>query len=264
VEPVELNDISDARLEPYRDLSSGNAKTGSDRFIVEGKHLVHRLLASDFAIESIVVSQRMVNGFREGIPADVPLFVARDELIHELVGFEFHRGVLACGLRPQTHVSLPLSSNSSTVVICPNVRDAENIGSIMRTCRALGVDLLVVGKTAADPFSRRAIRVSMGAAFDLPVASVDDFEALIAELRAREFKVYATMLSSDAIELKNVPNAPAKIAIVLGSEADGLEEMWSDLADSKVMIPMANGTDSLNVGVAAGIVIHQLVDARRQ
>jgi tRNA G18 (ribose-2'-O)-methylase SpoU len=258
VKPITLTDIDDVRLAPFRDLNRRTGAASTDRFVVEGRHLVKRLLNSDFTVESIVCSGRMAAEFTAlALEQSVPLLIAADDLIHTLVGFEFHRGVLACGLRPQP-ASMPITTG--TIIICPNVRDAENLGSIMRTSRALGVSGLVVGSGAADPYSRRAVRVSMGTAFDLPISIVDEFLPTVVELKRIGFKVFATMLSEQSVALQDINDVPHNLAIVLGSEADGLDETWSEMADVQVVVPMSAGVDSLNVGVAAGIVIHRLME----
>lgn len=243
-------------LAPYRDLRQG--QRGGGRFIVEGEHLVRRLLASGFAVESVVVSEKRAERIRPLVPEAVPLHVLPDEAIERLVGFSFHRGVLACGLRGEGATLdgvLRRAGERGLVVVCPRIGDAENLGAIVRSAAAFGADALLVGPQGADPFGRRAIRVSMGAAFSLPIVQSADLVADIERLREWGATLYAAVLDPAATPLPLVSPA-AKSALLLGEEAEGLAQEWLALATQRITIPMSNNLDSLNVAAAAAVMLY--------
>jgi len=186
------------------------------------------------------------------------VFVVPDDDVEKIVGFNFHRGVLACGRRrPGRKLDeVAQSQVEPTIVVCPDVQDPENMGAMLRIGSALGVTALMLGRRCADPFSRRVLRVSMGAALRLPLIESDDLPGDLRRLQ-REFhcELVATVLDDEAHPLDQIHRA-GRVAILFGSEGHGLERTLVDLCDRKVTIPMLPGTDSLNVAVAAGIVLH--------
>ncbi len=253
-----VNSIDDPRLEPYRNLKDTNRTRWSGRFIAEGEKLVRRLLSSDFPVESVLVSDRFLEQLAGLVPAEVPLWVVPDAMVESLVGFNFHRGILACGLRkpaPRLEELAP-SGRPTTLVVCPNVQDPENLGSILRISAALGGDGVIVGSAAADPFSRRVLRVSMGAALRVPVLRsekiADDLRQLAGPL---DVQLAATVLDPAAEPLKQATRT-SRFALLLGSEGHGLPAGLVAQCQRKITIPMSPGTDSLNVAVAAGILLH--------
>jgi tRNA G18 (ribose-2'-O)-methylase SpoU len=291
---LSVTSLDDPRLDPYRDLKRSNRTRRRGTFVVEGHRVVRRLLDSPFPVESIVVSERRRDFLAEVVPDDVPLLVLPQELAAELVGYNFHHGVMACGRRlPQPELSdlLPPGSEPALFVACPRITDPDNMGGLIRLCAGFGVRALLLGDACSDPFSRRVLRVSMGTAFQLPIlefpgsdlmceihqpeaqardttpgpslalrADVTDAKSTLAEqLNAlREvhgFRLLATVLDDTATPLADVP-AIERLVLLLGNEAEGLAPEWIDLCDQRITIPMAQGTDSLNVTVAAGIFLH--------
>jgi tRNA G18 (ribose-2'-O)-methylase SpoU len=248
-------------LEAYRHLKETNATRWAHRFIAEGEKLVVRLLASGLPVESLLVSQRHAERFCDLGAAAARVYVVPDAWIEQIVGFDFHRGVLACGERPSCrHLSqlTPPAGSQTTVVVCPNVQDPENLGAILRLSGAFGVDAVLLGPDCPNPFSRRVLRVSMGAAFALPIVEAEDLETELAALAETwGCQRWATVLDATAEPLAGLVR-PARLALLLGSEGHGLGPRWIAHCDRRVTIPMRPGTDSLNVAVATGIFLYQL------
>ena len=256
----ELDTAEDDRLEAYRDLRNQPAAKGG-RFIVEGEHILERLIASGIELESVDVSSRKSGSVRPLVPAGVEVYVLSDREIEKLVGFKFHRGVLGCGIRP---VLPALSSFDNPaddplrIIACPEISDAENLGSIIRTGRCLGVSALLLGERCTDAYSRRCIRVSMGTVFSLPVYRAKDIAGELQGLtRGREIQLVAAVAEEGAQPLLSV--VPARDwCLLLGNEETGLGDELLKLCKTRVCIPMSRGADSLNVSVAAGIILHHL------
>jgi tRNA G18 (ribose-2'-O)-methylase SpoU len=257
----EIAAIDDLRLEPYRNLKQSNLTRWSGLFIAEGEKLTRRLLDSDFEAASVLLDRSHVEMFAPLIRLETPVFVVPDKAIEKIVGFNFHRGVLACGRRRPSRSLDEIASRNreATIVVCPDVQDPENMGAILRIGAALGVDAMLNGRRCADPFSRRVLRVSMGAALRLPLIESDDLAADLQRLQAEfRYELLATVLDADAQPL-DLMQRRQRTAILFGSEGHGLERSLVQLCDRKVTIPMESGTDSLNVSVAAGIVLHHFL-----
>jgi tRNA G18 (ribose-2'-O)-methylase SpoU len=266
---VFLNDPQDSRLAVYRDLPKSNLTRWSDRFIAEGRLVVERLLASRFPVESLLVSGRHESQLRTlDIPADVPVFLLPESEASRLTGYNFHAGWLACGRRiPPAHgvqdwASLATgpdiaSSPRRIAVACPHITDPDNLGSLIRLCAAFGAEALLLGQGSADPFSRRSIRVSMGTVFSQPIIEATALRDELSQLASHGWRLAASVLDPRATPLDQYAPAPATV-LLLGNEADGLSADWIAACDDSITIPMAGGTDSLNVTVAAGIILHWL------
>jgi tRNA G18 (ribose-2'-O)-methylase SpoU len=254
-----VTSLADPQLDPYRDLKRSNRTRRRGTFVVEGHRVVRRLLDSPFPVESIVVSERRRNFLTEVVPEHVPLLVLPQKLAAELVGYNFHHGVMACGRRlPQPELAelLPAGGGPALFVACPRMTDPDNMGGLIRLCAGFGVRGLLLGDSCSDPFSRRVLRVSMGTAFQLPILEFTDLAAQLTALRGEHgFRLLATVLDDTATPLAEVV-AMERLVLLLGNEAEGLDPEWIDLCDQRVTIPMAQGTDSLNVTVAAGIFLH--------
>ncbi len=266
---IPLNDLNDPRLDPYRNLKLTNQTRTTGHLIAEGHRVVKRLVDSDFAVESILVSERRKHTIDEIDPDRYQIFVIPEEVGTQLVGYEFHAGVLAAGKRresPSISEWLPRTvTESELVVVCPRITDPDNLGTLMRLCVGFGVRALLLGPGSTDPYSRRVLRVSMGHAFFLPIVQTDDLTPPLIALRERHgFRFLATVLDETATPLDQFPfggagdGSPTRMGLFLGNEADGLDSEWVDFCHERVTIPMGQQADSLNVSVAAGIFLHWL------
>ncbi len=253
--------LDDPRVAPYRDLVHSRDARASGLFVAEGEKLARRLLESQFETVSVLLAERVVERVAPTLPSHVPVYVLSEDLIRRLVGFNFHRGVMACGRRALTarieDCVQPLTA-ARRLVVCPLPNDAENLGGIIRSASAFGVEALLISNTAIDPFSRRVLRVSMGTAFKLPIIESNDLLDDMRRLREQwSITTFATVLGDDAEPLA-VVEPPRRWALVLGSEGEGLPREWIAACERKTTIPMRRGVDSLNVSVAAGIFLHHL------
>lgn len=251
--------LDDPRLDAYRHLKDTNRTRWLDRFVCEGEKLVRRLLASEFPVESVLVAEKLVEEFAPLVAERAPLYVVPDRSVAELVGFNFHRGVLACGrrsLRAPLESWLATAAGDLTLVVCPDIHDPENLGAMIRVCSGFGVDALLLGAECCDPFSRRVLRVSMGTGLKLRIYQCEDLLSLVARSRlAWGVELLATVLDP-AAELLSGASRPARLGLVFGNEGHGLGPDWLAVCQRRVTLPMRGGTDSLNVALAAGIFLY--------
>ena len=255
---IPLTDLTDPRLDPYRNLKLTHQTRTSGHLIAEGHRVVKRLVESDFAVDSILVTDRrqhMVDGID---PDRYRIYVLPDALASQLVGYDFHGGVVAAGWRresPAISDWLPQDATSrEMVVVCPRITDPDNLGTLIRLCVGFGVRALILGPGSTDPFSRRVLRVSMGHAFFLPIMQADELRPQLIALHERHgFRFLATVLDPTAMPLDRIPfrgsdakgSQTSHIGLLFGNEADGLEPEWVDFCDERVTIPMGPLADSL-------------------
>jgi tRNA G18 (ribose-2'-O)-methylase SpoU len=254
-----IQSLDDPRVWAYRNLKDRELARQGQRFIAEGEHLVRRLLKSDFPVESVLLADRRVQEMAPLAGPGVQVYSASTTLLNEIVGISFHSGVIACGLRkpPLTlEQLLPRDKPRLTVVVLPEISNVENIGSLIRISAAFGADAMLLGERCHDPFWRQSVRVSMGTIFNLPLRQSDD---LLRDLHLLHeqwgMERVATVLDPSAEPLAQA-GRPERLALLLGSEAQGLDAHWIAACDRRVTIPMQRGTDSLNVAVAAGIFLY--------
>lgn len=257
IEPVE--NLEDPRLWPYRELKDRALDRSGRWFIAEGEHVVRRLLASDFHVESVFLSEKRAADLAPAVRAGVPVYVAPQAVMERVLGFKFHSGVIACGRRKprQTiYEVVPRDVQRLTLVVCPDISNVENIGSIVRLSAGFGADALVLGEKCHDPFWRQSVRVSMGTIFSLPLVHTDDLLRDIGRL-TREWGVEfaATVLDPDAEPLAGATR-PGRFGLLFGGEAQGLEPAYVAGCGRRLTLPMKLATDSLNVAVAAGIFLY--------
>lgn len=259
-----IDDLADPRLAPFRELNERNLTRHSGLFIAEGDKLAERLIASRYPVESLLAEPRQAERLSLLLPPETPIYVVDKHFLQATIGFNFHRGVLACGRRlPSPSISEVVAnhnSTSSTVLICPEIHDPTNLGSILRTSAAFGCRAVLLGERCADPFSRRVLRVSMGAALQLPIVESRDLAADLAALKNAGYTLAATVLDPDAEPLGSFC-PPPKLAILLGSEGHGLSPEQLATCDRRITIPMQLGTDSLNVAVAAAVFLYHCSSA---
>ncbi len=257
-----IESLDDPRVAAYRDLPE-RTRRGESVFVTEGRLVTRRLLRSGYETESVFVAERFAEEFEREVGRDAPLYVARESLLRQVVGFDFHLGVLGAGRRRPTLTLEELMSPKGveeplSLVICPEVAKPENLGLIFRSAAGFGMDGIVLGRGCCDPFSRRMLRVSMGAVLQMPFAGSEDFPADLNRLKGRwQVELLAAVLDDRAERLADV-RWPRRAGILFGSEFDGLRTEWLSLCDRMVTIPMAPNVDSLNLGVAAGIFMYEM------
>lgn len=252
--------LDDSRLACYRDLTQRNLTRHSGLFIAEGDKVTERLAASRFEVASVLAEAAHAQRVTRLVPPETPIFVTSREQIAAIAGFAFHRGILACGKRgPRRTVAELVDARSgqerTTVVVLPDVNDPTNLGSMIRSAAAFGCRAIVLGPRCADAFSRRVLRVSMGAAFHLPIIESLDLAADLRQLAGGGFDLAAAVVGQSAEELASAGRGE-KLAILLGSEGHGLTDEWLALCHRRITIPMQLGIDSLNVAVAAAVLLY--------
>lgn len=250
----------DERLEPYRHLRTRNLTRFSHKFIAESRLLVQRLLASEYAVESILMDEDYVRSAPDWIPAEVTTYLLSHQQIESLVGFHFHRGFLACGIRRPTEawrevLAAGMKNPQWTGMLAESIHDPENLGVILRTCAALGIRDCFLNSTTADPLSRRVLRVSMGTALKLNLVPVDSIPELIRAFQSHQGTAVAASLQEPATRLADFHRTGPTL-VMLGNEAYGLSSELQREANCRLKIDMDLGVDSLNVSVAAGIILH--------
>ncbi|MEX2216074.1 MAG: RNA methyltransferase [Phycisphaeraceae bacterium] len=257
---VPIHDPADPRLDPYRHMKGRDPAAEQGLFIVESQLLVRRLLESNFETISVLAVEKQLASLVAMVPEHVPVHVAPQAFIDTIVGFHFHRGVMALARRPdEDAMTIERLLPATTLVACPFINQHENLGLIMRTCAGLGADGLIYARRGADPYYRRSVRVSTGAVFTLPMAASLDPVADLRRLKEeRGFALIAAALTPDALPLAGFARSD-RVALVVGSEYDGVPPDILAMCDHQLIIPMHRGVDSLNVGVAMAIVLHELL-----
>jgi tRNA G18 (ribose-2'-O)-methylase SpoU len=259
---VPIEDLDDARIEIYRHLKTTNkTRRLTNQFVVEGEKLFKRLIASPLPLVSVLVTDRYEPRIASCVPKEVPLYVVPHAAMSTLVGFSFHRGVLACGHRmpwPSLDDLASLERKRVTFLVCPSLESPENLGAIVRLGDAFGIDAILVGCGCPDPLSRRVLRVSMGGALRLPVLACDNLERDVERLVSEFGFELAAAVADPAAEPIESARRSDRFALLLGNESEGLPAEWLARCDRRITIPMSPGTDSLNVAVAAGIVLYHL------
>lgn len=258
---IRIESLDDPRVASYRNLKDRELVHRCGRFIAEGEFVVRRLLSSRFETESILLADRCLADLAAVAGDDVTIFSAPQEVLNEIVGYRFHTGVLACGVRPASPQLAEIAQRDGEMllVICPDLNNNENLGSMIRIAAGFGATALLLGEKSCDPFFRQTVRVSMGTIFSLPIIESTNLVSDLKLLKQLNFERIATVLDPAAEPLAQARRRGKRTALVFGNEAQGLSPEVLAYADRKLTIPMQLGTDSLNVAVSAGIILHHFV-----
>lgn len=266
--PTVITDAADPRLDDFRALNDQPFRRryeGDECFIAEGYVAIDRLIESGHRIRSVLLAPSRVERFTSRAAVIEPLgasvYVAERDVIADTVGFDLHRGVIACADRRSPPALTDLTSTARRIAVLDGLNDAENVGAIARAARALGIDGMILDPTCTDHYSRRSVRVSMGEVLLLPIVRSGPTPDTAARLRADGFEVWAMTPSPDAADLWDV-SVPERVAVVLGAEGPGLDSATMAAADRCVRIPIAAEVDSLNVGHAAAITFAAIARPR--
>ena len=266
---IRITDPADPRLDDVRDLKTMDNTKGL--IFGEGPIVAGRVIDSRYPLRCVVGFEKKLDTFfaqreEEGFPpVDVPVYAVTRELLAEVAGYDMHRGLIAvAGKAPERAVDTLFDAR--TLVVLEGVGDHENIGAIFRNAAGMGVDGVLLGAGTADPLYRRSVRVSMGHVLRLPFAHLDGtvttWQRSLEQLREAGFHLVSLTPDDKAEHLADAlidaSGAPyEKIALLVGGEGPGLTEHAMRATDIRARIPMANGTDSLNVATSAAIAFYE-------
>jgi tRNA G18 (ribose-2'-O)-methylase SpoU len=270
IDVIPVDDSADERLRDYRHLKEHALKADSGKFIAESEPVVRKLLASGLPVHSLLVTPTHFENLAPHLRAGFPVFVAAPAMLDEVAGFHVHRGCLAVGGRP---TATRLSAQARTVVVLEDLVDVDNVGAMVRNSAAFGADAVALSPRSADPFYRKAIRVSMGTVFAMPIVRLDEWPAGLEQLRLdtgltaasltdTKLSIVGTVLDEDATPLSEF-HWPERVALLFGSEGPGLSAAARAACDYLITIPMARDmADSLNVATAGALFLHARASAK--
>ena len=262
-----ISNITDPAVAPYATLTEAQLRNRLEPekgiFIAESPKVIKVALQAGYKPQSFLCEEKHIEGDAKEILAmageDVPVYTGSRELLAQLTGYTLTRGVLCAMHRPTPRPLAEVLKDACRVVVVHSVCDTTNIGSICRSAAAVGMDAVLMTEDACDPLNRRAVRVSMGSVFLVPWTWIPTGTAGLQQLNALGFKTAAMALRDDNIDIDS-PTLKAidRLAIVMGTEGDGLPQATIDAADYVVRIPMYNNVDSLKVAAAASIAFFEL------
>ena len=269
---IPITDLSAPALDVYVRLTGAQLRNRLEPekgiFVAESPTVIEVAMNAGCEPISLLTDERLLNDDVKGIinhlPEDTPVYTAPRDLLVELTGFALTRGALCAMRRPVQPPVEELCKNAHRIAVLEGVTDSTNIGALFRSTAALGMDAVLVTPTCCDPLCRRAVRVSMGTVFQVPWTRIgkhhtDWPENGMSQLRALGFKTCAMALRDDSVSIDDKQLAAEdKLAIILGTEGDGLANATIADCDYTVRIPMSHGVDSLNVAAASAVAFFQL------
>ena len=268
---IEITDFHAPELDPYARLTQNQLRNRLEPekgiFIAESPKVIDRALDAGYKPVSLLMERKQITGPAAGILSrcgDAPVYTADREMLAELTGFELTRGVLCAFHRPAPRPVEELCKNARRVAVLEGIVDSTNVGAIFRSASALNMDAVLINPSCCDPLCRRAVRVSMGTVFQVPWGQLGETPADWPEkgmdiLHSLGFKTAAMALSDRSVSIDDEQLAKEpKLAIVLGTEGDGLAAGTIASCDYTVKIPMSHGVDSLNVAAASAVAFWQL------
>ncbi len=261
---IRITDLEQDGLADYSRLTDvalrRRTEPAGGLYIAESSKVIARALEAGHQPRSVLVQEQWLSGMEELLaPYDIPVYVGPPELLETLTGFNLHRGALASMHRPALAPVEDLISQARRIVVLEDIVDHTNVGAIFRAVAGLGADAVLITPRCADPFYRRSVRVSMGTVLQVPWTRMPDWPAGADVLKAAGFHIAALALSNDAVTLDAfAADPPERVAILFGTEGDGLSSHALAGADTVVTIPMLHGVDSLNVASASAVALWAL------
>ena len=262
----EIIDFSDPALDVYARLTEAQLMNRFDpskaMFIAESPKVIHRALDGGYTPVSMLMERKDIDGSAADILTrcpDIPVYTADEQLLCNLTGYHLTRGVLCAMRRPALPTLEAVIKSARRIVVLDNVQNPTNVGAIFRSAAALGMDAVLLTPGCSDPLYRRAARVSMGTVFQIPWTFFPEGRPWYEQLRELGFKTAALALKDDTLSIDDPRlRQEEKLALVLGSEGDGLTDAAIDGCDYTVKIPMYHGVDSLNVAAASAVAFWEL------
>lgn len=262
---IRITDPADPRVDDYLRLTDvalrSRHEPAAGVYLAESERVIRRALAAGHRPRSLLLTDRWLHPLAD-LVAEVtgrgtPVYVGEPAVLTEVTGFNVHRGAIAAMHRPALPEVPALLSGARRVVVLEDVVDHTNVGAVFRSAAGIGAEAVLVSPRCADPLYRRSVRVSMGTVFQVPWTRLTPWPQGLDLLRDAGFVVAALALRPDAVDLAELEggSAPERLALVLGTEGDGLSPAALEQADLCVQIPMAGGVDSLNVAAAAAVAL---------
>jgi tRNA G18 (ribose-2'-O)-methylase SpoU len=251
--PIDILDAEDPRVADYR-LLKERRLNDEGRFVAESERVVRRLVASGLPIQSVLLTAPRLATLADALGGDFPVYLATQSVLDRVAGFNVHRGCLAVGVKP---AAPEIPRHARTLIVLEDLTDTDNMGAIARHAAAFGADAILLSPRAADPFYRKAIRVSLGSVFTLPIVRLGRWPDDLQALRADGVAIIGAVLDADATPLGSFAR-PARVALLFGAEGPGLSAAARAACDQLVTIPMSPGADSLNVATAAALFLYAL------
>lgn len=259
-----ITDLDDPALADYQGLTDVALRRKTEPegglYIAESSKVITRALRAGHVPRSVLLTEKWLADIEplvEGYDGDV--FVGDAALLERLTGFNLHRGALASMQRPELPSVTDVLAEARRVVVLEDIVDHTNVGAIFRAVAGLGADAVLVTPRSADPLYRRSVRVSMGTVLQVPWTRLPEWPVGAEILREAGFEIAALALSDEAVDLDvYAASAPERVALLLGTEGDGLSHSALEAADRVVTIPMLHGVDSLNVAAAAAVALWAL------
>ncbi len=224
-------------------------------FVAEGEKVIRRALAAGYRMRSLLLEEKWLPQLADVVEqVEAPVHLAGLDVLEQVTGYSVHRGALAAMQRRPLPDPQQLLTGARRVVVLEDITNHTNVGAVFRAAAGLGVDAVLVTPRCADPLYRRSVKVSMGAVFAVPWTRLSHWPDGVDDLRAAGLTTVALALREDAVDLRSLAAAPPdRMALLLGTEGDGLASSTVAAADVVVRIPMAGGIDSLNVAAAAAV-----------
>jgi len=264
MELVHVAGPDDRRLDDYRSLTDVALRRVREPegglYMAESAKVIARAVQAGHRPRSVLTQAKWVDAIEEALgDIDAPVYVASDEVSEQVTGFAIHRGPLAAMHRPVERPLAEVLDDARLVLVLEDVSDHTNVGAAFRAAAALGADAVLVSPRCADPLYRRSVRVSMGTVFQVPWTRIGEWAEAAPALHGAGFRIAALALRDDAVDLDvYAAERPDRVALLLGTEGDGLTSQALAAADSVVTIPMQGGVDSLNVASAAAVALWAL------
>ncbi|MBP3654038.1 MAG: RNA methyltransferase [Oscillospiraceae bacterium] len=265
---IEITDFSTPELDVYARLTEvqllNREHPEQGLFIAESPKVIERALDAGYIPVSILVEKKHIDGQAAPILdrcGDIPVYTAQLDVLTQLTGFQLTRGLLCAMRRPALPTVAEVCNGARRVAVLENVMNPTNVGAIFRSAAALNMDAVLLTPACSNPLYRRAIRVSMGTVFQIPWTFLPSGTDYCGELKALGFKTAAMALTDNSVSIKDpAVCSEEKLAIILGTEGDGLADTTIADCDYTVKIPMSHGVDSLNVAAASAVAFWQLAN----
>ena len=272
---IGIEDPADPRLSDFTGLTDVARRSRHEPlmgiYIAESEMVIRIAVEAGHRVKSLLMAERWIEPLADLLPVigadtsgQTPLFVADNETLEQITGFNVHRGALAAIYRP-TLLALDELLDSLEGIVAPRIAILDglvnhtNVGAIFRSAAALGADAVLISPTCADPLYRRSIRVSMGTVFQVPWTRFDSWSDLGLALQSRGFAVAGLALTEDSVDIEEfAASAPERLALIMGTEGTGISADASAICDATVRIPMRGDVDSLNVAAASAVAIWAL------